>query len=63
MPALAPGAAVGTSYLVFIDDFFTRPPDRDRVIDGLIEQLPNLTPQDRMAIVAYDGKKVDMLTT
>lgn len=63
VPALAPGSSVGTSYLVFIDDFFTRPPDRDRVIDGLIEQLPNLTPQDRMAIVAYDGKKVDMLTT
>lgn len=63
VPALAPGAAVGTSYLVFIDDFFTRAPDRDRVIDGLIEQLPNLTPQDRMAIVAYDGKTVEMLTT
>jgi VWFA-related protein len=63
VPALAPGSAVGTSYLVFVDDFFTRPPDRDRVLDGLIEQLPNLTPQDRMAIVAYDGKKIDMLTT
>lgn len=63
VPALAPGTNVGTSYLVFLDEFFTRPPDRDRVIDGLLEQLPNLTPQDRMAIVAYDGKRVEMLTT
>lgn len=63
VPALAPGSSVGTSYLVFIDDFFTRPADRDRVLDGLIEQLPNLTLQDRMAIVAFDGKKVDMLTS
>lgn len=63
VPALAPGSSVGTSYLVFIDDFFTRPADRDRVVDGLIEQLPNLTPQDRMAIVAFDGKRVEMLTT
>ena len=63
VPALAPGASVGTSFLVFIDEFFTRPPDRDRVIDGLLEQLPNLQPEDRMAIVAYDGKKIEMLTT
>jgi len=63
VPALAPGAEVGTSYLVFIDEFFTRPPDRDRVVRGLIEQLPNLTPQDRMAIVAFDGKKVEMLSS
>lgn len=63
VPALAPGAEVGTSYLVFIDDFFARTNDRNRVIDGLIEQLPNLTPNDRMAVVAFDGKSIDMLET
>ncbi|MEM6793632.1 MAG: VWA domain-containing protein [Acidobacteriota bacterium] len=62
VPALAPGEPVSTSYLVFIDNFFSVDRDRNRVIDGLIEQLPNLAVEDRMAIVAYDGKKVDMLT-
>ena len=62
LPALAPGEPVGTSYLVFIDDFFTLARDRDRVLDALAEQLPNLQSQDRMAVVAYDGRRVDMLT-
>ena len=63
MPALAPGNPVGTSYLVFIDDFFAEPVDRNRTLDSLFKQLPNLTPEDRMAVVAYDGRKLDMLTT
>lgn len=63
VPALAPGAAVGTSYFIFIDDFFARPNDRDRVLNGMIEQLPNLGPEDRMAIVAFDGKAIEMLST
>ena len=62
LPALAPGEPVGTSYLVFIDEFFTLARDRDRVLDALSEQLPNLQSQDRMAIVAYDGRRVDMLS-
>lgn len=63
VPALAPGAAVGTSYFLFIDDFFAKPNDRNRVLDGLIEQLPNLGPNDRMAVVAFDGKGIEMLST
>ena len=63
VPALAPGEDVGTSYLVFIDDYFSRPNDRDRILDRMIDQLPNLQPEDRMAVVAYDGKKIDMLST
>ncbi|MCG8462724.1 MAG: VWA domain-containing protein [Holophagales bacterium] len=62
LPALEPGEPVGTSFLVFVDEHFSLARDRDQVIDGLIEQLPNLQPQDRMAIVAYDGKSVDMLS-
>ncbi len=63
MPALSPGTPVGTSYLVFIDDFFSEPVDRNRTLDALLKQLPNLTPEDRMAVVAYDGRKLEMLTT
>ena len=63
VPALAPGEDVGTSYLVFIDEYFSRPNDRDRILDRMIDQLPNLQPEDRMAVVAYDGKKIDMLST
>ncbi|MEM1177278.1 MAG: VWA domain-containing protein [Acidobacteriota bacterium] len=62
VPALAPGEIVSTSYLLFIDNFFSIARDRDRVIDGIIEQLPNMQPEDRMAVVAYDGKKVEMLS-
>ncbi len=62
VPALAPGEAVGTSYLIFIDDYFPIKQDRDRVLDGLIEQLPNLQPQDRAAVVAFDGKRLEMLS-
>ncbi len=63
LPTLTPGAPVGTSYLVFVDDFFAVERDRNRVIDSLEQQLPLLTPEDRMAIVAFDGKKLAMLTS
>ena len=61
VPALAPGKVVSTSYLVFIDDYFPLKKDRDRVLDGLIEQLPNLQPEDRLAIVAFDGRRLAMV--
>jgi len=63
VPALAPGKEVGTSYLVFIDEFFSISRDRDRMLRGLIEQLPHLGLGDRMAVVAFDGKKVEMLSS
>ncbi len=63
VPALAPGDPVGTSYLVFIDEYFSIAVDRDRVLDGLIEDLPLLKPEDRMAVVAFDGKDLEMLST
>ncbi|MDY7094501.1 MAG: VWA domain-containing protein [Acidobacteriota bacterium] len=57
------GQAVGTSYLVFIDDFFPLKRDRDRVLRALADELGALGPADRMAVVAYDGKELDMLTS
>lgn len=63
LPALAPGEAVGTSFLVYVDEYFALPNDRDRVLRDLREQLPHLDPEDRMAIVAFDGRKLEMLST
>jgi VWFA-related protein len=61
--ALAPGERVGTSYLVFIDDWFPVRRDRDHVLRELADDLPNLGPGDRMAVVAFNGAQVEMLTS
>jgi VWFA-related protein len=63
MPALAAGSPVATSYLVFVDELFTLERDRDRALDRLRGELPGMGPEDRMAIVAFDGKRVEMLST
>lgn len=53
---------VGTYYLVFVDDYFTVGPQRDQVLKGLKADLAKLNPEDRMAIVAYDGGRLAMLS-
>jgi VWFA-related protein len=53
---------VGTSYLVFIDDYFAVGARRNEVLRELMEDLGRLGPEDRMAVIAFDGKKVDMLS-
>ncbi len=63
LPAFQTGETVGTSYLVFIDDYFSIASQRNLVLDNLIDGLPNLRPEDRMAIVAFDGRNLDMLTS
>ncbi|MCB1057074.1 MAG: VWA domain-containing protein, partial [Acidobacteria bacterium] len=63
VPSLEAGKPVGTSYLVFIDDFFPLKRDRDLVLDAFADELGALGPADRLAVVAYDGKKLDMLTS
>ena len=62
VPALRPTAPVGTSFLVFIDDFFSIKRDRDRVLDRLEDDLVKLAPSDRVAIVAFDGTSIAKLT-
>jgi VWFA-related protein len=63
LPSLAPGSAVGTSYLVFIDNYFSIQIRRDEVLKALKDDLSRLGPEDRMAIVAFDGRKLTMLTS
>lgn len=61
-PALQPNAPAGTNFLVFIDDFFSIKRDRDRVLDRLGDDLTQLAPADRVAIVAFDGNAITKLT-
>ena len=63
VPGVVPGQPVGTSYLVFVDDYFSLRLDRDRALERLRSELPALGPEDRMAIVAYDGDRVEMLSS
>ncbi|MCP3961839.1 MAG: VWA domain-containing protein [bacterium] len=63
IPALAPGEAVGTRFLVFIDDSFSLRSHRNRVLRRLAEQLPNMAPEDHMAIVAFDGRQIELLSS
>lgn len=63
VPSLDPDTPVGTSFLLFIDDFFSIQRDRNRVLDRLEKDLAQLGPEDRVAAVAFDGKAVTMLTT
>lgn len=61
--AKANGSAVPMNYLLFIDDYFSIKQDRDSVIDNIEETLTRLRPEDRMAIVAFNGKRTEMLTS
>lgn len=63
VPSLQPGEPVGASYLVFVDDFFTLSHDRNSVLQALRDDVERLGPEDRMALVAFDGDKLDMLTS
>lgn len=63
VPSLAPGEPVGASYLVFVDDFFPLARDRDKVLQSLRDDVERLGPEDRMAIVAYDGAMLTMLSS
>lgn len=63
VPALAPGEPVGTSFLLFIDELFAVDTDRDEVLRALGEDLPLLGATDRMAVVAFDGRQLEMLSS
>jgi VWFA-related protein len=60
--SVAPERAVGTYYLVFIDDFFAIAPRRNDVLKALKADLARLRPEDRMAVVAYDGGRLAMIS-
>ena len=63
VPGLVAGRSVGTSYLVFIDELFTRSHHRNRVLQEMLPELTRLGPEDRMAVVAFNGRKIEMLSS
>ncbi len=61
-PSVVAGEAVGTYYLVFVDDYFAQKPQRNKVLEMIRGQLARLGPDDRMSLVAFDGGRLDMLS-
>jgi len=59
---VAPGEVVGKSFLVFLDDSFSVANVRDEVLTRLEKDLALLGPKDEMAVVAFDGRKIDVLS-
>ncbi len=55
-------AAGGTHYLVFVDDFFSIGAQRGVAIASLRRDLALLGPQDRMAVVSFDGARLTVLS-
>lgn len=56
------GEPVVTNHLVFVDDYFAIRSYRNVVLEGVRRSLADLPPQDRMAVVAFDGEEIDVLT-
>ena len=56
------GEAVGRSYLVYIDEAFSLANIRDQALANLERDLPLLGPGDRMAVLAFDGSRLDVLS-
>jgi VWFA-related protein len=54
--------AHSTSYLVFVDDSFVKARDRNLVLEKLANDLEGLSPRDRMAVVAFDGRELTLLS-
>ncbi len=60
----APGERMATSYLVFIDSYFTKLAGRrNRILRQVEDSLGRLGPDDRMAIVAFDGRKLAVVSS
>jgi len=58
----SPGEAVGTNYLVYIDDQFSIQPRRDLVLEKLRADLGRLGPHDQMSILSFDGHHLTRVT-
>ena len=55
------GEKVATNYLVFIDEYFGQPSHRNLILDQIETDLADLEPQDRIAMVAFTGTKIEKL--
>ena len=51
-----------TNYLVFVDDVFSIGAQRNQVLDKIADQLSVIHPEDRVAVVSFDGNEVERLS-
>jgi VWFA-related protein len=58
----SPGEAVQRSYLVYIDDSFSIAGIRNEALAKLESDLKLLRPGDQMAVLAFDGSRIDVLS-
>lgn len=56
---VAAGEEVGRNYLVYVDDSFALATRRNVVLEKVESDLSLLKPADRMAILAYDGNRLN----
>ena len=61
VPLLDLDEPVGTNFLIFLDQFSVVRRYRERVLNRLEQELHLLRPDDRVAIVAFDGNNVSLL--
>jgi VWFA-related protein len=59
---VSPGEEVGRNYLVYVDDSFSLANIRDEALAKLERDLTLLKPADRMAVLAFDGSRIDVLS-
>lgn len=55
-------SGVQRNYLVFIDDTFTQRGRRQRLLNQLIDQARTLGPDERMAVVRYEGHALEVIS-
>ena len=55
------GEEVGRSYLVYVDDSFSLTNRRNDVLAKIERDFALLRPADRMAVLAFDGSRIDTL--
>jgi VWFA-related protein len=60
-PAPTTAGPVGRSYLVFVDESLSIAAQRDVVLKEIESDLDRLGPEDRMAVVAFDGGRLHRL--
>ncbi|MCP4658837.1 MAG: VWA domain-containing protein [bacterium] len=60
-PAVDAGADVVTHFLLFVDNYFGIQGHRDLVLEELQDDLSMLGPNDRFAIIAFDGRELDLI--
>lgn len=56
------GEAVARNYLIYIDESFSIANVRDEALEKLERDLSLLGPDDRMAVLAFDGARIEVLS-